>query len=109
MNKLVALALLAQCSDYCNFQTVINKTKIACENSGQVINNHFVHVDEMVVIGSGAERSIETIFLSRYACYLIVFWLFTGAGKKPLQPLPTKEKDKLVTFEEKSMPYGNKN
>jgi DNA-damage-inducible protein D len=26
----------------------------------------------MVQIGSGAERSIDTIFLSRYACYLIV-------------------------------------
>jgi len=58
--------------DYRKFLNVIDKAKIACENSGQVINNHFVHKDEMVAIGSGAERSIETIFLSRYACYLIV-------------------------------------
>ena len=58
--------------DYRKFFNVIDKAKIACDNSGQVINNHFVHMDEMVSIGSGAERLIETIFLSRYACYLIV-------------------------------------
>ena len=58
--------------DYRKFLNVIEKAKVACENSGQVINNHFVHMDEMVAIGSGAERSIETIYLSRYACYLVV-------------------------------------
>jgi DNA-damage-inducible protein D len=59
-------------SDYRKFLSVIDKAKVSCENSGEVIHNHFVHTDEMVQIGSGAERPIETIFLSRYACYLIV-------------------------------------
>ncbi len=59
-------------TDYRNFLSVIEKAKIACENSGEVIHNHFVHMDEMVQIGSGAERSIDTIYLSRYACYLVV-------------------------------------
>jgi DNA-damage-inducible protein D len=59
-------------SDYRKFLNVVNKAKIACENSGEVIHNHFVHMDEMVQIGSGAERPIDTIYLSRYACYLIV-------------------------------------
>ena len=58
--------------DYRKFLNVIEKAKIACENSGEVIHNHFVHMDEMVQIGSGAERAIDTIYLSRYACYLIV-------------------------------------
>jgi DNA-damage-inducible protein D len=58
--------------DYRKFLNVIEKAKIACENSGEVIHNHFVHTDEMVQIGSGAERSVDTIYLSRYACYLIV-------------------------------------
>ena len=58
--------------DYRKFLNVIDKAKIACENSGEVIHNHFVHKDEMVQIGSGAERPIDTIYLSRYACYLIV-------------------------------------
>lgn len=66
------LARELEYSDYRNFLAIVNKAKVACENSGEVIHNHFVETDEMVQIGSGAERSIDTIYLSRYACYLIV-------------------------------------
>jgi len=66
------LAKVLEYSDYRNFITVINKSKSSCENSGEVIHNHFVDANEMVEIGSGAEKTVETIFLSRYACYLIV-------------------------------------
>lgn len=66
------LAKVLEYTDYRKFLNVINKAKVACENSGEVIHNHFVHMDEMVQIGSGAERPIDTIYLSRYACYLIV-------------------------------------
>lgn len=67
-----ALAKELEYADYRNFLSVIEKAKIACENSGEVIHNHFVDANEMVKIGSGAEKSLETIYLSRYACYLIV-------------------------------------
>ncbi len=66
------LARALEYTDYRNFLTVIDKAKYACENSGEVIHNHFVDANEMVEIGSGAEKSIETVYLSRYACYLIV-------------------------------------
>jgi DNA-damage-inducible protein D len=66
------LAKVLEYTDYRNFLAVIEKAKIACENSGEVINSHFVEANEMVQIGSGAEKPIETIYLSRYACYLIV-------------------------------------
>ncbi len=66
------LAKALEYSDYRNFQTVLNKAKIACENSGEVTHNHFVEADEMVETGSGAERGVETVYLSRYACYLLV-------------------------------------
>lgn len=66
------LAEVLEYSDYRNFLKVIDKAKMACENSGEVIHNHFVHMDEMVSIGSGAKRAVDTIYLSRYACYLIV-------------------------------------
>lgn len=59
-------------NEYRNFIPVIEKAKIACENSGQRIEDHFVDINEMVAIGSGAVRPIESIKLSRYACYLIV-------------------------------------
>ena len=66
------LAKALEYTDYRNFLTAINKAKVACENSGEVIHNHFVDTNEMVQIGSGAEKLIETTYLSRYACYLIV-------------------------------------
>jgi len=66
------LAKALEYSDYRKFLNVVDKAKVSCENSGGVIHNHFVHMDEMVPIGSGAERPVDTIYLSRYACYLIV-------------------------------------
>jgi len=66
------LAKVLEYPDYRKFQNVIDKAKVACDNSNEVIHNHFVHMDEMVQIGSGAERLIDTVYLSRYACYLIV-------------------------------------
>ena len=54
------------------FINVINKAKEACNNSGQKDLDHFVQVDKMVQIGSGAERNIGDLNISRYGCYLIV-------------------------------------
>lgn len=59
-------------NEYRNFVPVIEKAKIACKNSGQLIPDHFVDINEMVPIGSGAERPLDSIKLSRYACYLTV-------------------------------------
>ncbi|QHI37843.1 hypothetical protein IMCC3317_32260 [Kordia antarctica] len=54
-----------------NFNLVINKAKTACEVSEQLINDHFVDVNKMVTLGSGSEREIEDIMLTRFACYLV--------------------------------------
>ncbi|MDP3478770.1 MAG: DNA damage-inducible protein D [Desulfoprunum sp.] len=59
-------------SDYRNFGGVVEKAKMACFNSGHRLEDHFVDVTEMVTIGSGAERQVKTILLSRYACYLAI-------------------------------------
>ena len=66
------MAKVLEYSEYRHFLPVIEKAKIACQNSGQPVENHFEDVLEMVTIGSGAERPIESMKLSRYACYLIV-------------------------------------
>ena len=54
-----------------NFLEVIDKAKTACENSGVNALNHFADVSKMVKIGSDAERPVDDIILTRYACYLI--------------------------------------
>ena len=67
--------LLAQVLDYTeyrNFEPVIKKAELACFNSGQKIEDHFVQYNEMVEVGSRAKREIKSIMLSRYACYLII-------------------------------------
>ena len=59
-------------SDYRNFLHVVNKARESCKNSGHETGNHFVDINEMVTLGSGAKREIQSQALSRYACYLIV-------------------------------------
>ena len=59
-------------ADYRNFEAVVAKARTACFNSGQRIDDHFVDVTEMIEIGKGGQRKVQTTFLSRYACYLIV-------------------------------------
>jgi len=66
------LAKVLEYAEYRNFKPVIDRAKDACVNSGQGISDHFVHLHEMVQIGSGATREIDDVMLSRYACYLIV-------------------------------------
>mgnify|MGYP001598224282 CR=1 FL=1 len=58
-------------TEWRNFLLVIDKAKTACINSGQDIGNHFVDVNKMVKLGSGSERQIDDMMLTRYACYLI--------------------------------------
>lgn len=54
------------------FSDTIERAKLACKNSGFAIDDHFADVGKMVDIGSGAEREVDDVMLSRYACYLIV-------------------------------------
>jgi len=66
------LAKVLEYTDFRNFTGVIKKAKEACVNSGQELSNHSVEANEMVSIGSGAEREMPSFKFSRYFCYLIV-------------------------------------
>jgi len=62
-----------------NFLTIIQRAKSACIHSGHKCEDHFADVGKMVSLGSGAEREIDDIVLSRYACYLTAQ---NGDGRK---------------------------
>jgi len=54
-----------------NFLMVIDKAKISCESSGIAVADHFAGIGKMVELGSGSQREIQDIALTRYACYLV--------------------------------------
>jgi DNA-damage-inducible protein D len=66
------LARVLEYSDFRNFITVIKKAREACAKSGHTVADHFGDFNEMVNIGSGAQRELEDWALSRYACYLVI-------------------------------------
>lgn len=67
-------------AEWRNFTNTIQKAVKACENSKEGVNDHFVGVNKMVQLGSGSEREIEDIALTRYACYLVAQ---NGNSSKP--------------------------
>jgi len=54
-----------------NFEKVIQKGKDACFNAGEDVSNHFPDVRKMINLGKGAQKEIDDILLTRYACYLV--------------------------------------
>jgi len=65
------LQILLGYDEWRNFINIIEKAKLSCKNSKQEISDHFVDVNKKVQLGSKAEREIDDIMLTRYACYLI--------------------------------------
>ena len=58
-------------AEWRNFGLVLSKAKTACELSGHPVPDHFVDVNKMVDLGSGSQREVDDVMLTRYACYLV--------------------------------------
>lgn len=66
------LAPLLEYQQWRNFMQVVEKARLACRQAGNAVADHFADISKMVEIGSGAQREVDDVRLSRYACYLIV-------------------------------------
>ena len=58
-------------SKWDNFLNAVTKAKTACEVSGHAVADHFADVGKMVDLGSGSQREVDDLMLTRFACYLI--------------------------------------
>lgn len=67
-------------SKWDNFLKVLAKARTACEVSGHSVPDHFADVGKMVDLGSGSQRQIDDLMLTRYACYLVAQ---NGDPRKP--------------------------
>ena len=62
---------ILQYSNWQNFEKIIDKAKISCQNSDISVLDHFTDVNKLSKRANNAEVEIKDYELTRYACYLI--------------------------------------
>ena len=65
------LMSILQYANWQNFEKIIEKAKISCQNSNISVFEHFTDVNKTIKMPKGAEKTIVDYKLTRYACYLI--------------------------------------
>ena len=62
---------ILQYSNWQNFEKIIHKAKISCQNSDISVFEHFIDINKTIKMPKGAQKTIIDYELTRYACYLI--------------------------------------
>ena len=65
------LMIVLQYKQWRRFESVIEKAKLACKNTGIRVIEHFANVGKTIKMPKGAQKTIIDYELTRYACYLI--------------------------------------
>jgi DNA-damage-inducible protein D len=52
-----------------NFKNAVDKAKESCQNAEQKLSDHFPDIRKTIPMPKGAEKEIDDILLTRYACY----------------------------------------
>lgn len=66
------LQITLEYKEWRNFNKVIEKAKVACKGSENIVSEHFVDANKTIDMPNNAAKTIDDYELSRYACYLIV-------------------------------------
>ena len=66
------LSKVLQYTEWRNFNKVLERARLACQNSGQEEKYHFVELNKTIKMPKNAVKEVIDYELSRYACYLIV-------------------------------------
>lgn len=75
------LSTALEYAKYENFVPVISRARVSLERVAIPVENHFLEVQKMVSLGSGATRETDDVKLTRYACYVIA--MNGNPAKKP--------------------------
>jgi len=65
------MPLLGYAAKWQNFESVIKKAIVSCEQTGNIVTDHFTDASKLIATGKGAHRHVKDYYLSRLACYLI--------------------------------------
>ncbi len=96
------LSKILEYSEFRHFLPVIERAKEACKNSNYIINEHFEDYLEQLIFGNGAKKDMESVKLSRFACYLIV------QNADPSKPMTTSGINYFLTPENSIQPIDFK-